>query len=169
MRVARRSQGQAIVEFGLVILVLLLVVTAATDLGLLVAARQTMSAATTESGREVAYASQPATIISTAQMFVQGNLIGASNLAIDITYLDFGPLWLSNTRATRGRREGSDGLANSRLQGPSGQFGCGPSQHITGGDRDRYLKMAKVELMMWLADSPDTPYDSGMNFWARRP
>ncbi len=80
------ASGQAIVEFGIVILILLLIVGAATDLGLLVAARQTMGAVTGEAARQVAYGAEPKDVMTVAQQFASGSLIHSGAIAVSITY-----------------------------------------------------------------------------------
>jgi hypothetical protein len=81
-----RQRGQAIVEFGVVILLLLLIVGAATDLGLYMAARETMAAATGEAARQVAYGTEPKDVMDITRQSVSGSLVNGGAIAVSITY-----------------------------------------------------------------------------------
>jgi hypothetical protein len=85
------SPGQAIVEFGIIILLLLLIVGAGFDLGLFMAAQLTMTAATGEAARRVAYGTEPEAVFSTTQQLVSGSLVPGGVIAIRISYCVGGP------------------------------------------------------------------------------
>jgi hypothetical protein len=85
-RLSVRAPGQAIVEFGIIILLLLLVVGGLTDLALYQAANQIMIAATGEAARQVAYGNEPQSAINITQQTLQGTLINGQNIAVRITY-----------------------------------------------------------------------------------
>jgi hypothetical protein len=85
------ASGQAIVEFGIVILLLLLIVTAALDVGLFMAAKQTLTAATGEAARQVAYGTDPEDVVTAMQQVVSGSLISGGAIAVSITYCQGGP------------------------------------------------------------------------------
>jgi hypothetical protein len=81
-----RARGQAVVEFGIVILLLLLIVGAATDVALLVAARQTIGAVTGEAARQVAYGSEPKDAMAVARSLASGSIVKSGAIGVSITY-----------------------------------------------------------------------------------
>ena len=81
-----RARGQAVVEFGLIAVSLVLVIGAGIDLGLMVATRQSVSAATGEAARQAAYGASPADVVATAQKAATGTLANPLGLAVAVRY-----------------------------------------------------------------------------------
>jgi len=85
-RLGQRSRGQALVEFGVIAVSLVLVIGAGIDLGLMVTARQSVSAATGEAARQAAYGVPPARVIQAAQKATTGTLANPSGLRVAVNY-----------------------------------------------------------------------------------
>ena len=85
-RLGQRSRGQALVEFGVIAVSLVLVIGAGIDLGLMVTARQSVSAATAEAARQAAYGQPPANVIQAAHKATSGTLASPSGLAVVVRY-----------------------------------------------------------------------------------
>lgn len=81
-----RSRGQAVVEFGLIAVSLVLVIGAGIDLGLMVATRQSVGAATGEAARLAAYGATPAAVVAAAQKASGGTLANPSGLRVAVQY-----------------------------------------------------------------------------------
>ena len=81
-----RSRGQALVEFGVIAVSLVLVIGAGIDLGLMVTARQSVSAATAEAARQAAYGQTPANVVQAAQKAATGTLAAPSGLRVAVSY-----------------------------------------------------------------------------------
>ena len=85
-RLGQRSRGQALVEFGVIAVSLVLVIGAGIDLGLMVTARQSVSAATAEAARQAAYGQTPANVVQAAQKAASGTLASPSGLRVAVSY-----------------------------------------------------------------------------------
>ncbi len=83
-----RSRGQALVEFGIIAVSLVLVIGAGIDLGLMVTVRQSVSAATGEAARLAAYGQPPASVVQAAQKAASGTLATPSGLRVAVSYCD---------------------------------------------------------------------------------
>src|SRR5919199_2480050 len=83
-----RSRGQAIVEFGLIALILVFTIGAGVDLGLMVATRQAVSFAAGEAARQAAYGATVDNVILAARQATAGSLARPSGLAVSVTYGD---------------------------------------------------------------------------------
>ena len=83
-----RARGQSVVEYGLVIVGLVIIIGAGIDLGLMVTTRQNVSVATGEAARQAAYGANPIDIIGAAKQAATGSLASPSGLAVAVTYVD---------------------------------------------------------------------------------
>ena len=81
-----RSRGQSIVEFGIIIVPLVIFISAGIDLGLLVTARQAVANAAGEGGRQAAYGQAAQVVFSSARNGLKGTLAPQSGLSMTAKY-----------------------------------------------------------------------------------
>ena len=96
----RRARGQSIVEFGIIIVPLVIFISAGIDLGLLVTARQAVANAAGEGGRQAAYGQAAQVVFNTARNGLKGTLAPPSGLSMSATYCQ---AWSRPTGRRRGR------------------------------------------------------------------
>jgi TadE-like protein len=81
-----RARSQSIVEFGIIIVPLVIFISAGIDLGLLVTARQAVANAAGEGGRQAAYGQTVQSVFAAARNGLAGTLAPPSGLGISAKY-----------------------------------------------------------------------------------
>jgi hypothetical protein len=80
--------GQAIVEYGIVSLFVIILVTSGVDLGLALSARQTVATATTMAGHQASYGEDVVAVGAAARNFAAGSFVNGPLLDIQVQYCD---------------------------------------------------------------------------------